>query len=251
MEKNSLLLLSEVIFQINSSQTMRELERNLFYCVNLLVPFRYASYVQVQADPQTGELDYRLRFCKPQSFAQVEKGWLDRLDQLSTRWLSSSSELLVIRDSELFHGNYRTAIPCYQFPGYQRLQILDAIQLNVVDGGRTVGRLAFYRAQDDEIFTDQDCFQLRLLSKHISLAFSRCARQPAGASAGANLPEIAEQYGLTRREGEVLGCILAGQDNAAICAALSISKNTLYKHNNSIFQKCGVKSRWELLKLLQ
>ena len=60
MEKNSLLLLSEVIFQINSCQTMQELERNLFNYVNLFVPFRFASYIEVQADPRTGEMDYTI-----------------------------------------------------------------------------------------------------------------------------------------------------------------------------------------------
>lgn len=250
MEKNSLLLLSEVIFQINSCQTMQELERNLFYHLNLFVPFRYASYIEVQEDPRTGELDYSIRFCKPQSFVQVEKSWLATLDQATTLWLSSSPEPVVIRDSELFNGDHRADVPSYQLPGYRRLQIFDALQLNVVDGGRTVGRLSLYRAQADGLFTDQDSFKLRLLSKHISLAFARCAHRHGGETA-ASLPELVERYGLTRREGEVLGCILAGQDNAAICAALSISKNTLYKHNNSIFQKCGVSSRWELLKLLQ
>jgi DNA-binding CsgD family transcriptional regulator len=60
---------------------------------------------------------------------------------------------------------------------------------------------------------------------------------------------MVSDYGLTRREEEVLRCILSGMDNGAICEKLSISRNTLYKHNNSIFQKCGVASRWELLQL--
>ena len=203
MEKNSLLLLSEVIFQINSCQTMQELERHLFNYVNLFVPLRFASYIEVQADPRTGEMDYTIRFCKPQSFAQVEKSWLATLDQATTLWLSSSPEPVVIRDSELFNGDHR------------------------------------------------DCFKLRLLSKHISLAFARCARRHMGEAAAMDLPSLIDQYGLTRREGEILGCIAKGMDNADISQALRISKNTLYKHNNSIFQKCGVSSRWELLKLLQ
>ena len=250
MEKNSLLLLSEVIFQINSCQTMQELERNLFNYVNLFVPFRFASYIEVQADPRTGEMDYTIRFCKPQSFAQVEKSWLATLDQATTLWLSSSPEPVVIRDSELFNGDHRADVPSYQLPGYQRLRIFDALQLNVVDGGKTVGRLSLYRAQEDGLFTDQDCFKLRLLSKHISLAFARCARRHMGEAAAMDLPSLIDQYGLTRREGEILGCIAKGMDNADISQALRISKNTLYKHNNSIFQKCGVRDRVWLVKLL-
>lgn len=65
------------------------------------------------------------------------------------------------------------------------------------------------------------------------------------------LRSLVQTRGLTRREEEILRCFFQGMDNAEICRALRISKNTLYKHNNIIFQKCGVKSRWELLKLRQ
>lgn len=250
MEKNDLLLLSEVIFQINSCETMLDLEQSLFYHINLLIPFHYASYIEVSGDDAAGPPQYNIRFCKPRAFAAAEKGWLDSLHIADTTWLSSSTESQVVRGSEIFQGNRRLETPSYQ-QFYQSFHVFDDMQINVVCRGKTVGRLSLYRTQEDGPFSDQDAFNLRLLSKHINLAVARCGRRPQSSSAIPDPAAVAARFHLTRREEEILGKLLHGMDNTSISQALSISINTLYKHNNSIFQKCGVKSRWELLKLLQ
>lgn len=250
MEKNDVLLLSEVIYQIHACETMRDLERNFFYYMNLYIPFSYASYIEISED--AGKQQHSVRFCRPQSFAPAERKWVALLmqDRVNTTWLSSGAESTVVRCSELFAGNRRLDTTSYQ-EIFQNYDIFDDLQMNLVHEGRTVGRLSFYRTRADGAFSDQDTSDLRILAKHINLAFFRCAARQFAPRDGVRTGDLAEQYGLTRREEEILGCIAKGMDNGEICAALSISKNTLYKHNNSIFQKCGVSSRWELLKLLQ
>lgn len=247
VEKNEVLLFSEVIYQINACETPRDLERSFFSAINLYIPFSFASYIQIDEEADTGRQIHSVRFCRPASFSTVERKWLALQDKVNTMWLSNSTESVVVRCSELFAGNSRLNTPSYQ-EVFQKYNIFDDLQMNVVCNGRTIGRLSLYRTHSDGAFFDADTDKLRLLSKHINQAFSRCYASRAGGGE-ADPKVLAENYGLTRREGEILGCIVRGMDNAAICAALSISKNTLYKHNNSIFQKCGVKSRWELLRL--
>lgn len=252
MEKNDVLLLSEVIYQIHACETMGDLERNFFYYMNLYIPFSYASYIAISQDGQTGKQQHTVRFCRPQAFAAAERKWLALLsqDRVNTTWLSSGAESMVVRCSELFAGNRRLDTPSYQ-EVFQPYGIFDDLQMNLAHDGRAIGRLSFYRTQADGAFSDQDTAALRILSKHINLAFRRCAARQFLQGGEGRTEALAEQFGLTRREGEILGCIARGMDNAAISAALNISKNTLYKHNNSIFQKFGVSSRWELLKQLQ
>ena len=62
--------------------------------------------------------------------------------------------------------------------------------------------------------------------------------------------QIAGEYGLTRREEEVLGYILSGASSEEISGKLCITRNPLFKHSQNLYRKCGVKSRWDLLKLL-
>ena len=63
------------------------------------------------------------------------------------------------------------------------------------------------------------------------------------------LEELTQVYGLTRRETEILGLVFQDRNNEEILEQLHISKNTLLKHLQNLYRKCGVSSRWDLLKL--
>lgn len=250
MEKNDFLMASEVIYQIHACESMHDLKNDLYYQLNMLIPFRYASYIAVERSEATGKLRHEVLFCKPERLAAAERAWLKHMDQdaVHTQWLSSARECVVIRDSDLLEGNRRFSKHSYQ-EIFRDFDIYDAMQMNVIDGGKTVGRLTLYRTREDGPFHEQDAFLLRTLSKHINLAFARCSRGQSPDQAELRRSALAQRSGLTKREEEVLGCMFRGMDNGDICDRLKISRNTLYKHNNSIFRKCGVKSRLELLKL--
>jgi DNA-binding NarL/FixJ family response regulator len=64
--------------------------------------------------------------------------------------------------------------------------------------------------------------------------------RPSG-SAGAG-----RDFGLTRREKEVLAAVVYGQTNRAIARQFSISEQTVKHHLSSIFDKVGVCNRLEL-----
>ena len=91
---------------------------------------------------------------------------------------------------------------------------------------------------------------LRTLSNHIDLACYHCTqRQAQAAQPARTLEELTQVYGLTRRETEILGLVFQDRNNEEILEQLHISKNTLLKHLQNLYRKCGVSSRWDLLKL--
>jgi DNA-binding NarL/FixJ family response regulator len=59
-------------------------------------------------------------------------------------------------------------------------------------------------------------------------------------------PSKAKSYGLTRRETEILGTIVAGLSNKEIATKFSLSEDTVKHHLTNIFDKLGVSSRLEL-----
>ena len=249
MEKNDFLLYNEVIYRIHACRTMEELKPALLAQIKLIIPYTYASLIDIVVDPETGEMVHRDPYCKPSQFAEAEWAWIKAVDQSYTLWLSHAVESMVVRDSEILEGEDRYSRRSYQ-TCYSDYNICDCLQMNIAFGGRTLGRLALYRTKSDEVFTDQEVFYLRSLSNHISLAYDLCmknaeARKPQGRS----MEELTEEYQLTRRETEILALIFQGLNNQELLDKLTISKNTLLKHLQNLYRKCGVSSRIDLLKL--
>jgi DNA-binding NarL/FixJ family response regulator len=61
---------------------------------------------------------------------------------------------------------------------------------------------------------------------------------------------LSDRHGLTERERETLGHILAGLQNADIATALQISANTVKYHVRNVLTKLGMESRTELFRSL-
>lgn len=249
MEKNDFLLYNEIIYRIHACRTLEEFGPTLLAQVKLIIPYTYASLIAIQTDPETGELIHRDPYCKPQNFREVENAWLGRIDKAYTAWLSHAPESMVVRDSEILSGDKRFSAASYR-ELYTAYHVHDCMQMNITYAGQAMGRLALYRTRGDGLFTDQEAFYLRALANHIDLACWTCKQnednQPKQTR---SLEEIIRTYDLTRREGEVLGLVFQDWNNEEILAKLTISKNTLLKHLQNLYRKCGVSSRWDLLKL--
>lgn len=250
MDTNDFLRAMEFVYQINVCNTVPELGQVFYYQLGLLIPFQYASYIAITEDPNTHELHHAVSFCKPKKFQKVEEAWLTMLDKAYTKWLSSTRETVIVRDSDLLAENRRFSEFSYQ-DLFNGCNVYDTMQMSIVYKGTILGRLALYRTKEAGTFSEQDAALLQLLSRHINLAFFRCQGQghPDSAADRKNLRKLVERCHLTRREEEIVDYMFQGMDNVDISERLNISINTLYKHNNSIFQKCGVKSRWELLTM--
>lgn len=61
------------------------------------------------------------------------------------------------------------------------------------------------------------------------------------------LEDFVEKYKLTKREADVIKLVCEGLNNPDIADALYISEYTVKRHLNNIFQKAGVKNRYELI----
>jgi DNA-binding CsgD family transcriptional regulator len=56
-------------------------------------------------------------------------------------------------------------------------------------------------------------------------------------------PSAFRRFGLTEREGEVIGLVAYGRMNAEIGANLGISPRTVQRHLENVYDKLGVRTR--------
>jgi DNA-binding CsgD family transcriptional regulator/PAS domain-containing protein len=69
------------------------------------------------------------------------------------------------------------------------------------------------------------------------------------ASSGASDDESRPSSGLTRREYEIIGLIVAGMPNKVIADRLDLAEITVKKHLTNIYRKLNVKNRFDLLRM--
>jgi DNA-binding NarL/FixJ family response regulator len=72
----------------------------------------------------------------------------------------------------------------------------------------------------------------------------RMFRRPTAGAEGE--AEKVKRYGLTRREVEIIGGVVAGESNREIANRLSVREDTVKHHVSKVFDKLGVFSRVEL-----
>lgn len=77
------------------------------------------------------------------------------------------------------------------------------------------------------------------------------AERRMGRSMGDHLEDMAETYGLTQREKEIFLLWVTGHGSKYIQESLVISPSTVKTHVRHIYEKCGVHSRAEIMRLLE
>ena len=123
--------------------------------------------------------------------------------------------------------------------------------LNIAQNGIAYGNVAIYRSLEEGDFSDLDMAVLGVVNEHLCTCFARLF--PMGLQSGdfsAESSEIAARYHLTPREEELVSKVGLGVARRDLAAELFISENTVKRHLNSVYAKCGVRSFDELARLV-
>ncbi|MNJ47937.1 DNA-binding transcriptional regulator CsgD [compost metagenome] len=94
---------------------------------------------------------------------------------------------------------------------------------------------------------DLPCVTIRASRLHGSVGSAEIAVLIQQATPSEMLPMIADAYGLTKREKEIISELITGASTKELALTLHISTYTVQDHLKSIFAKTGVASRRELI----
>ena len=93
------------------------------------------------------------------------------------------------------------------------------------------------------------CFQGVFFARYFLRYYGQAVATPAGTEPDIE-PLRRGQYGLSDREIEVIKLVASGESNMAIGQKLFISVPTVKKHLHNVFEKMGIKTRYQLIHRL-
>lgn len=259
MKKNSFMIYNDLVYELYGCESMEDVLRVMRTHVKMLIPFSYASFLMAKGREENGSVHYEEPLCIPESFTEAELKYMQHIDEDPQAWLMYGNETTLIRESDLMEDENRLTTPLYQHC-YRGYDIFDTMQASLIFRGEFMGILTLFRTRKDGLFTVDDAFFCRTMCIHLDRIIWRIRQGHAAADfmsgtgqavTASNMKKLAEEYGFTSRESEILSLIFALMDNDEIAAALNIKESTLQKHLQNLYRKTGTSSRLELLRLIK
>ncbi len=163
-------------------------------------------------------------------------------------WVFMSPESLVYRESDLLNDEVRRQSPFY----INYLKVFDLVYIAgvVLAGrGRFHGAISLYKREKNGDFSDRDVYILKQLLPHLHARFEADSEKIRKNEKSLSYM-LKNQYKLTNREIEIMGCIYQGCSNAQIAEKSGIAVSTVKKHVYNIFEKLEVQNRTQLVKFI-
>ncbi len=248
MEKNTFLLINEMIYSLYQWDSLENIKELLFPRLRALIPFSFASILLKDGDTNLSNIEYNTVICYPDFFEEAEQAYLKYAQVDPLDWIVHAGESQVLKESDLIGDDKRLNSPLYK-NCYSKYNIFDTLQYSIVYKQQYLGVLTLFRTKEDGDFTDLSMFYLQSIGKHLNAVLFRLTDStPNTLDQNKLVSSLKLKYALTAREGQVLEKIFELLNNNEIAELLGISENTLLKHIQNIYSKTGVTTKWELLR---
>ncbi|MCI1955277.1 MAG: helix-turn-helix transcriptional regulator [Oscillospiraceae bacterium] len=235
------IVLNNIIYKIYTTEDFRAMRIGLLEQLKMVLDFDSADFFLSGGGDKPGLVDpvtYNCDGVYPQMY--------DELDY--SRGIMYSGKSIVYRETDIISDEKRMRTEYYKRV-YSPNNWHFSLQVILAREKEFLGVITFYRSIGKDNFLYDDIFLMDLLKDHLSYRLYRERRNTF--SKKLTVAQAAAQFELTKREETVLGLLMAGMDNAAVCKKLVISVNTLKKHILNIYRKLGIRSRIQMYQMIR
>lgn len=248
LEKNSILLLNEIIYRIYTVRDFDEMRRSVLEFLQYLIPSTISTFYLASS-----ESPYHLE--RPVGLGVSDERLQLYLDQYFevdyTRWTFAAPKSNVYRETDLLRDETRTKTPYYRML-FEQEKVHYSVIVTLIYDGVFLGTIDLFRPREYGDFTDDEIFFLDMLKAHLNFRlYQIMENNTLREKTYPSKEDLVEAYHLTPRELEIVYLLLDGISKAQICEQLCISPNTLKKHTLNLYKKLGIKSWRELFSLLK
>ena len=248
MRKNDFMCINNIVYQVYNVVDFQEMRSVVLSLLRTLIPNSAASFMLVDHNSSSNMLIDPI--CLPPSFMAGETKYMSIEEKDYSRWMLFNNKAMVVKETELLPEEERVQSDLYKeyFVPYG---LHYGLHLSIADNNELLGMLSLYRRKNEGDFTDEEVFMLRCVGEHLNARFYKEFKQSrsGGAEDAELMIRLANEYGFTSREVEVLLLIFNDFNNDEIVSRLCISSNTLKKHLQNLYRKAGASNRWELMSL--
>lgn len=244
--------LNLIVSKMNGIKNVTKMRREFLLALDALVVFDLADFYLSDVK-ETG----KVRLLDPVVISKYSKTfdeefmikyekYFEQVDYV--KWIFSSSESIVYRESDLINNEIRVKSPFY-LKYLKPSGLVNVAGISICEKGVCMGAITLYRTEKRGDFSDKDIYILKQFLPHLQnkLSMEYEEIQCNFKNYGSEYYLLAHEYNLSKREIEIIKLICKGKNNMEISGILSISVNTVKKHISNIFAKMGVDSRTQLI----
>ena len=244
-----------MISETNRIKDITKFRKEFLTLLGRLVPFDLADfYLNDSKSPNKVKLVDPVvvsRFSQKfnEKFLREYDRYFGQVDYV--KWVFSSHESVVYRESDLINTELRTKSAFY-LDYLKPAGFVNVAGVSIADHGVCVGAITLYRTDRYGDFTDKDIYILKQLLPHLQnkLMVEMEAVEYNVEQSKNSSYFLAHEFKLSKREIEILRLLCDGKSNNEISILLSISVNTVKKHISNIFNKLNVDSRTQLIHFI-
>ncbi|MEE8885133.1 MAG: helix-turn-helix transcriptional regulator [Eubacteriales bacterium] len=241
-------LYDDMLYALYTASDFSEMKTALLEHMKQLIPHNYASILLFDKKAEGKPLKVTEFFCEPSEFMEAEKKYLENFPDDISKRIALNGDNAAVRTSSLQPDRERLQTRVYR-ECYRNFMIYDMLQVLIRSGEDTIALMTLFRTHEMGLFTDEDVYLLRALSRHLNTVFYKyCRQQDNAATVSTAVSEITSRVHMTPKETEILTMIFLAKSNPEICDELGIKEHTLQKHLQNIYRKLNISSRWELLR---
>ncbi len=242
-------LLNELVAFLYGTSNSEAVRRGFLTRLMALIEFDLADFNLPQGEPiQNSWLGDPVVVSifdsqREQSFISLYETKYSKLDYVN--WIFVQYQSMVYRESDLINDKVRRESSFYK--EYLAQYDLGSVAgMSVVSAGKLMGAVTLYKSEKKGDFSKRDLYVLQMLLPHLQNVLE--SKQGKAEKEREQAERMLKyQYGITKKEQEMIVLILRGCSNAEISQMNQISINTVKSHIANIFVKLGVKSRTQLV----
>lgn len=241
LRKREMQIYNNMLISMYGMNDVKKLQILFLKDIRTLIPYNQGSF-------QTISTEWNKFVAEDSYFVDVEEKMIPLFDNINSdkeylRNFMNYGHSIVYMDSEVLEKDIREKNEFYRlFMKPQDLSYSCGIVL--INDGRCLGIVTFFRKEEWGDFTDKEIFILELFKTHMTNIMAECIFKR-------NKVGMSEEKSVTPREKEIIELILKGYANEEIAKELYISLSTTKKHIYNIFKKYGVKNRIAFVKTLE